>query len=658
MVWGCRGARIGGPAAPPARADPLPVLQVDAGSPSAPLPNTPRRSPPLLALLAAAAAALVLLSARAPRAPRGAPADCAPASADARLAFYRDLGGFTRPIRTTSGPCQALHDRGALLAFGFHSAAASSFFRAAAAADPSAAAPLCALAHALGPGANRAPLEEDEARPAFPAFRPADAGAAAAAAAACARNAEAALRERPEDAMAVREAALARAAEARFAPGTERGAARAAADAAFSAALEAIGDADSLAMAAEAALVGRQWDYREPDGETFLPHAARAWRLAQSALALDPDHPLALHLVVHLAETGSPGRSFSPGAPTASAAAGEEAATRLSTPGPWSAARVGHLLHMPAHVFARTGWWADAVRAGRAALAADRAAAGACVEAYAVEHNAASLVAAANANGDREAAAEAAAFLADAPRVAGPALLYANGTADVATLTYHRIQFADWGALAREEAPGPAARTQCLGGGREAATVAHALGVALAAAARAGPGASEVALAPVRAAVAALDAAAAAVPPEPRTHPGPPPGLYACEHVSMASVAVAVGRARLAALEGRAGDAVAALAAAVATQAALPYFEPPRHPWHVAPCLGWLQLTAAGDAGGAEATFRADLAARPANPRSLLGLAMARSAQGDAAGAADAKKGAERRWRGREPLASPCPAFG
>ena len=267
------------------------------------------------------------------------------------------------------------------------------------------------------------------------------------------------------------------------------------------------------------------------------------------------------------------------------------------------------------------------MRAGLAAVSADVAAGAACVEAYALEHNAASLAAAAAANGDARAAATAFKALARAPFHGGPAILYAGGTVDVAMATFHRIMGAEWRALEAAPRPGPRERTACLAGGHEAATTVWRLGRALAACARAsraalrgnatGQARDVVAAARARAAAgAAVDAvstAAAAVPPELVTLPGPPPGLYACDHEGLAAAAVAAARARLALLDDDPARAARILAPAVAAaDVAAPYFEPPRHAWPLAPCLGWA-LLAAGDAGGAERAFRADLAVRASN---------------------------------------------
>ena len=493
-----RGAGSGGGPLISPKFHPPPLTQhaLNLATPPPPL-LTFRRSPVALAL-----AALVLLTGLAllarPFHHAGRP-DCVPASASARVAFYNDAAlsrQFNRTMATESPSAQSVFNRGWLLLCGFHSEAAIAAFRAAATSDPTAALPHCGIALALGPGANRAALDVDlaegEASP-FPAFRPAGAPAATAAAAECARLAAAALAADPTSPLAARDAVWAAAVVARFAPGTERGERRLAADLAFADEMDSIAathaDPDAAALAADARIATRAWDYRDGASGRMLPHAAGAAASARAALARAPRHLLALHILVHLHETGAPARCGEGGGGTTPAdlcaSEGEGVAGALAEAGPWTTARVGHLLHMPGHLFSRIGFYADAVRSGLAAIAADEAAGRACVEAYAVEHNAVSLASAASANGDAHAEAAALRALARLPFHGGPAMLYAGGTVDVATVSFHRIMAADWRSLETAPRPGPRERTACLAGGREAATVAWTLGRALAACARA-----------------------------------------------------------------------------------------------------------------------------------------------------------------------------
>jgi hypothetical protein len=91
--------------------------------------------------------------------------------------------------------------------------------------------------------------------------------------------------------------------------------------------------------------------------------------------------------------------------------------------------------------------------------------------------------------------------------------------------------------------------------------------------------------------------------------------------------------AELAAVDGDTVRALTAARRAAALEDGLERDEPPA--WHVPArhTQGALEL-AAGRPGDAEATFRADLARRPANGFALAGLAAALRAQGRAADAA------------------------
>ena len=432
---------------------------------------------------------------------------------------------------------------------------------------------------------------------------------------------------------------------------------------------------------------------------------------------------------------------------------------------------------MPVHLFSRAGLWADAVAAGIAASAADDALARACVESYAVEHNAAALVFAANACGRRRVAAAQAARLARSAEALGPALAYAGGTVEVTLGVATEVLFADWGAIRRRRlggaraAPGAAVeggqagaegmerrrrrwgwrwppsassaparalappsneRGLCVAGGAEfaAAIKAAASALELAAAAEksaaAGLGGAGGGGDPSPASAAAAAAAAAAARRGARrlARPGAPnaprggPGIYACGHAEVAQGFAALARARLL-LAGGGGDergsdgnggggggggerAAAARAAAARAraraaaralerhellQSRAAYMEPPRSQVPLAPCLGLLHLRS-GDLDAAASAFRRDLAARPANGRGLLGLALAleglstpspgEAAGGEEGGEEGDEAGEERRrrrlllaatarktrgafeaaWRGADaPLSSPCPAL-
>lgn len=103
-------------------------------------------------------------------------------------------------------------------------------------------------------------------------------------------------------------------------------------------------DLDAATLHAEALMDLQPWAYydeaRRPVGNTN-----EIVSVLESVMARNPDHPGALHLYVHAVEA------------SADPQRGVPAADRLRTLIPGS----GHLVHMPAHIYARVGRWHDAV---------------------------------------------------------------------------------------------------------------------------------------------------------------------------------------------------------------------------------------------------------------------------------------------------------
>jgi hypothetical protein len=187
------------------------------------------------------------------------------------------------------------------------------------------------------------------------------------------------------------------------------------------------------------------------------PTAATAERLLRSALRLDPRHPLALHLLVHVAEAGTPGprpprlEDEDKGAAATAVAAwrGEAAADALAS----LRYPQGHLIHMPSHVYVRLGRYRDALRSNAAARHHDVsvAARSRCAPAYVPEHNA-QLASYAAAAAGMERAALGSALGARRLRASLPDLYVARGT-EWATVPLLRARFGDWRAVLLPEGP-------------------------------------------------------------------------------------------------------------------------------------------------------------------------------------------------------------
>lgn len=114
-------------------------------------------------------------------------------------------------------------------------------------------------------------------------------------------------------------------------------------------------DADIAVLAAEALMNAHAYDYWRADGRAQMwTSQIIAW--LEHALRLAPEHPGAHHYRIHLFEDSrQPARAL--------ASAGKLGAL---------APIVGHLVHMPSHIFFRLGHYRDAVVANGAAVQADR----------------------------------------------------------------------------------------------------------------------------------------------------------------------------------------------------------------------------------------------------------------------------------------------
>ncbi len=113
---------------------------------------------------------------------------------------------------------------------------------------------------------------------------------------------------------------------------------------------------DLAVLAAEAAMNTSPWNYWSVDGAP-APFVAEAVKLIEDVMARSPGHPQASHLYIHLLELPDPAKA-------------EAAADRLDKTGP---ATLGHLVHMPAHIYYRLGRYQDSIEANRRAVAADEA---------------------------------------------------------------------------------------------------------------------------------------------------------------------------------------------------------------------------------------------------------------------------------------------
>lgn len=118
-------------------------------------------------------------------------------------------------------------------------------------------------------------------------------------------------------------------------------------------------DASVAALAAEAYMNVYAWKYTLSEEQHRLRKDAQAaLDLLNYSLHLEPRQVLALHLKVHLLET-QPSRAIHHDG-DATLAEGEAAAFALAQLSALPEVP-GHLVHMPCHIYIRTGRWAEAV---------------------------------------------------------------------------------------------------------------------------------------------------------------------------------------------------------------------------------------------------------------------------------------------------------
>jgi tetratricopeptide (TPR) repeat protein len=490
---------------------------------------------------------------------------------DGRLApRLQDLGSHSRRVTTRDPLAQRYFDQGLVLAYAFNHAEAVRSFREVQRIDPDCALAYWGEAYALGPNIN-APMDASAASPAWNAIQRA-----------LALRAKATPVEREMiEALATRY--------------SERADAdRAALDRAYADAMRALAgrhpdDADIQALAAESIMDTDPWNYWTNDGNPRT-YTADVLALIERALALDPDHPLGLHLHIHALEASQqPGRAVPSGERLAQVVPG-----------------AGHLVHMPSHIFFRVGRYADAVDANLRAIQVDEdylsqcRAQGIYPAAY-YPHNVHFLWIARSYQGRSAEALEAARKTAAAAHHPMPLPLDQFHAAPLHTL----VRFARWNEILRE--PRPPAQQLYL-------TVVwhYARGMALAA--QGDPRAAQRELAALEAALARPE-----FPAQMMMANSPP--------LRLAQIAERVLEGEIARARGDSGAAIAALDSAVRLEDSLVYNEPPDWPY---PARHWLgaALLEARRPVEAEAVYLEDLRRRPDNGWSLLGLVQALRAQG------------------------------
>lgn len=252
--------------------------------------------------------------------------------------FFAGLGPYSRKITTRSETAQKYFDQGLAFLYGFNYDAAGASFEAAAASDPD-----CAMAYWGIAMANGGQVDDPDAI----VRREAEAWKAA-------RKAL----ERAHDASPV-EQALIKAVNKRFdvpAPLDRKPR-----DESYAAAMRRAWqafphDPDVGTLTAKAVSGARALDVCAAPGRP-LPASEEVIHTLQTVLSQHPNHPYAMHLLIHALERSDQFEQA------------KGAADRLRDFAPG----LSHLTHMPTHIDIRRGDWQAALVASEKAVAADRA---------------------------------------------------------------------------------------------------------------------------------------------------------------------------------------------------------------------------------------------------------------------------------------------
>jgi tetratricopeptide (TPR) repeat protein len=251
--------------------------------------------------------------------------------------LFEDLGTHQHPITASNELAQKYFDQGLRLVYGFNHDEAESSFREAARLDPNCSMAWWGVAYALGPNYNL-PMDAQRNVAALDAVRKAQA-----------RQSRASEPER----------AYIAAIATRYSEDPKAG--RATLDRAYSDAMKALhqrypDDNDAAVLYAESLMDLKPWQLWTHDGKP-AEGTEEILRILEAVLMRDPNHPGANHYYIHAIEA-----STNPEKALASA-------ERLKSLAPGA----GHLVHMPAHIFIRTGDYKGAIDANANAASADEA---------------------------------------------------------------------------------------------------------------------------------------------------------------------------------------------------------------------------------------------------------------------------------------------
>ncbi len=501
------------------------------------------------------------------------------------------LGDLHHPVSTKNAEAQEFFDQGLRLIYAFNHDEAARSFKRAAELDPKLAMAYWGIAEAVGPNYND-PASEDRFKQAHEAIQKA-----------------VDLSDNASDAERGYILAMAK----RF-PADPKSDLRKAAEEYRDAMREVVknhpDDLDAATLFAESGMNLHPWGLWHQDGTPEVGTEEIVATL-ESVIQRDPDHLGALHYYIHTVEaSNSPERALA-------------AANRLAALAPGA----GHIVHMPAHIYIRTGDYAAAVKTNEEAAAVDRA----YIKSSGVQgvypmmyysHNLHFIAMCSAMVGDYAESHKAAEMLVAhvGPSVKDMPPLEGFMTIPMAV----NVRFHKWDEILAMKAPDAEMK----------ATTGFwhfARGMALA-----GKGRISEAEAEYKIVAEAEKATSPDVVFQMPINNKTKDILKIAENVLGAQVALA---------KKDNAAAVHMLREAVAVQDTLKYDEPQDWFYPVRESLGGVLLMS-GDAKGAEQTFRVDLAKNLRNPRSLFGLHRALKAQDRISDAWFVEQEFRKAWKG------------
>jgi tetratricopeptide (TPR) repeat protein len=547
---------------------------------------------PAMAIASIAMIALTSLGAGADPAPSGMPSAASSAAAStvlpsASLAhepIFDGLGHVHHPVTTESTLAQRYFDQGLTFVYAFNHDEAAGSFKEAARRDPNMAMAYWGVALALGPNINL-PEDPERGKEAYAAIQKAESLAAK-----CSPAERAYI-----DALAKRYAA----------DGIENEALQKAyADAMRTVAHQYPDDPDAGALFAESMMDLHPWNLWTADGKP-VEGTDEIVKTLEDVMAKYPDHVGANHYYIHAVEASpNPGRAL-------------PSADRLGALVP----AAGHLVHMPSHIYIRTGEYEKSADANASAIKVDRiyirerSPKGIYPLMY-YPHNIQFLWASYMMEGNSKGAFKASHDLdavAYSPEAIAMVRAMPMGEFLMTSRYFTEARFGNWNRILKEKAPAPDF-TYITG------IWHYARGLAFAAKGKIDQAGAEQ---------KELDKIAAAMPDDRIV------GFNSGKKLLQLGSATLAGE--IAAAQGKHDEAIPHLRDAVAIQDALNYEEPPAWYYPVRETLG-MELLADGKIPDAEQIFRDDLTRNPENGWSLNGLALclhARNAAPDEVGSVE-----------------------